>query len=190
MSAQATLFDAASPEPVREELERFASISRCKRYRFALMRAWVPDPQRYVMFVGLNPSTADGMIEDPTLRRCIGFARDWGFDGLWLGNLFAYRATDPKDIPDDLAEAVGPQNVDPWLSWMRKNSALCVAAWGAHPAAARRVPAVVGLLGDVHALGLTQDGHPRHPLYMRADSQPFAWEAGASIKTQSREDQP
>jgi hypothetical protein len=176
-SGQQALFDAPAPAaaaPV-EDLERFASISHCKRYRFALMRAWVPKPERYVMFVGLNPSTADGMVEDPTMRRCIRFARDWGFDGLWMGNLFAFRATDPANLPDDLAEAIGPPNVDPWLREMRGQSELCIAAWGAHASAQRRAAAVLELLGDVQVLGVTKDGHPRHPLYMRADARPIPW---------------
>lgn len=175
-SCQGALFDAPmEPERPSEELERFASISHCKRYRFGLMRAWVPDAQRYVMFVGLNPSTADGMSDDPTMRRCIRFAKDWGYEGLWMGNLFAYRATNPADLPADLALAVGPEQTDNWLRWMRSKSELCIAAWGAHPMAERRAGPVRELLGAVSALGLTKDGHPRHPLYLRADSQPFPW---------------
>jgi hypothetical protein len=114
------------------DLERFAAISTCGRFRYALSRAWVPDPTRYVLFVGLNPSTADGMVEDPTIRRCIGFAKSWGFDGLWMGNLYAYRATDPRKLPAG-SDGVGGDRADEWLRRMRAKSEMCVVAWGCAP---------------------------------------------------------
>jgi hypothetical protein len=172
----ARLFDVGETAAgEREDLERFAVISRCERYRYALSRAWT-DGQRYVMFVGLNPSTADGMVEDPTLRRCIRFARDWGYDGLWLGNLYALRSPYPQELRRPGVEPVGPKT-DHWLAHMRERAQLVVAAWGADPAAAARVPAALELLGDVHCLGVTKDGAPRHPLYLRADAPLQPWTA-------------
>lgn len=172
MSAQqATLFGANAAPPAAGDMERFAAISKCGRYRYALMRAWVPDAKRFAMFVMLNPSTADGMADDPTIRRCIRFARDWGYEGMWVGNLWAWRATDPGALPVG-REAIGGET-DRWLHRMRAMSELCVIAWGAHDMARTvRTGEVLGLLGDVQALGLTKAGQPRHPLYLRADARP------------------
>ena len=79
--------------------ESGAIFSECKKYRYLLWRKWGKSPHsKYVMFVGLNPSTADESIDDPTIRRCICFAKDWGYDGLFMANLFAYRATYPVDM--------------------------------------------------------------------------------------------
>lgn len=148
-----------------------AVLSPCRTYRYALERRWGGGP--FVLFVGLNPSTADESADDPTIRRCIGFARAWGFGGLLMGNLFAYRATDPRDLVA-AADPVGP-DADVWLTTMAMRSGLVIAAWGAHAMAKRRAPDALAALGEVHALGATKDGSPRHPLYMRADSQPKPW---------------
>ena len=81
----------------KADMERSANFSRCRRYRYALWRRWAPGDD-YVLLVGLNPSTADHRRDDPTIRRCIGFARDWGYSGLCVANLFAFRATYPRDL--------------------------------------------------------------------------------------------
>lgn len=148
-----------------------AVLSPCRTWRYALERRWGSGP--FVMFVGLNPSTADEHVDDPTIRRCIRFAKDWGFGGLLMANLFGYRATKPADLVK-AADPIGP-DTDVWLTTLSCRSALVVAAWGAHAFTERRAGDVLELLGDVYALGLTKDGAPRHPLYMRADSKPFKW---------------
>lgn len=143
-----------------------ATFSRDRRYRYRLWRRW--DRSRPVVaFVMLNPSTADARRDDPTIRRCIGFARAWGFGGVDVVNLFAYRATDPRDLLR-VADPVGPRN---WRHIQRAvlGAALVVAAWGAHPSAARRVPIS---LPRARCLGLTRTGQPRHPLYLRRDARP------------------
>lgn len=97
-----------------------AHLSACGAYRYALRRTW--DPARpAALFVGLNPSTADAERDDPTTRRCVRFARDWGFGGLLVGNLFAYRATRPRDLRA-AAEPVGPEN-DWWLAALAREAA-------------------------------------------------------------------
>lgn len=73
-----------------------ANLSECRRYRFSLWRIW-DEALPYALFIGLNPSTADETANDPTITRCINFAKDWGYGGIYMANLFAYRATDPSE---------------------------------------------------------------------------------------------
>jgi hypothetical protein len=172
---QVSLFDApAVAAPATDDLERMAVISRCERYRYALMRAWSDGPRR-VMFVGLNPSTADGMVEDPTLRRCIGFARAWGYDGLWMANLYGLRSPKPRALRlvDD---PIGP-TTDHWLAHMRERSDLVVACWGADPMATpERVAAVRAIVGDeLHAIRVTKTRRPEHPLYLPGELRPIPY---------------
>ena len=108
-------------------MKKTAHISKCKQYRYALWRQW-DEAKPYVLFVGLNPSTADAVEDDPTLRRCMGYARDWGYGGVCMANLFAYRAAEPK-VMMAAKDAVGPQN-DQWLVRLADEAGLIVAAWG------------------------------------------------------------
>lgn len=125
------------------------------------------------MFVGLNPSTADETNDDPTIRRCIGFAKAWGFSGLVMTNLFAFRATDPKDMKR-AADPVGTEN-DETLVKLAACCGLVVAAWGAHGSYRGRDREVRALLPNLHYLKLTKDGHPSHPLYLPGDLTPQLW---------------
>lgn len=149
---------------------RGATFSRDGRYRYTLRRAWGPGP--FVAFVGLNPSTADATDDDPTIRRCVGFAKAWGFDALVMLNLFAWRATDP-DALLAAADPIGPAN-DEVLAAVCEQAGLVIRAWGAHKAARDRAYAVEDALGYSADLGVTKDGHPRHPLYLRGDCVPVA----------------
>ena len=150
-----------------------AELSACGRYRYALERSWAAElgtAPRIALFVLLNPSTADAAADDPTLRRCVAFARAWGCSTVRIGNLYAFRATDPRELAV-AADPVGP-DTDAWLVRLAAGADLVVAGWGAH--AARdpgRAAEVMALLRAAHAepascLGRTQDGHPRHPLYV------------------------
>lgn len=154
-----------------EAMERGADISPCGRYRYALWRKWGPGGT--CMFVGLNPSTADATLDDPTIRRCIGFARSWGYGGLMMTNLFAWRATQPRDMmaADD---PVGPDN-DVTLRTAYLNAEVTVAAWGAYGTYGGRHNAVRAMLPRLHYLRLTKDGHPGHPLYLPASLRPVQW---------------
>src|SRR3989449_11540410 len=111
-----------------------ACFSRCGTYRYALWRRWAAGPQ--VLFVMLNPSTADAQRDDPTIRRCIGFARRWGCGGIEVVNLFALRATDPRRLRYT-RDPVGPENVA-HLARAAGRASLVGAAWGADPAARSR----------------------------------------------------
>lgn len=126
-----------------------------------------------VLFVGLNPSTADATHDDPTLRRCVRFARDWGFGGLVLANLFALRSTDPAALRH-AADPVGPDN-DRHLRRLSRSADLTVAAWGTHGALFDRDLAVLPLLHNPHCLALTRCGRPKHPLYLPATLRPVAF---------------
>ena len=119
------------------------------------------------MFVGLNPSTADGNTDDPTVRRFTGFARKWGFSGVYVLNLFAYRAT----LPSELKNAYDPVGVlnDLYLNIYREKSEQVIVAWGVHGEFRGRAGEVLleGILGhELYCLGLTKEGYPRHPLYL------------------------
>ena len=143
-----------------------AVLSPCGRYRYSLTREFFMGTGR-VLFVMLNPSTADAETDDPTIRRCIGFARRWGFRELAVANLFAWRATYPRELRR-VPDPVGPEN-DGHLIEMSDSADATIAAWGAHGAYHHRDLAVLGLLKGAESLGLTKQGHPRHPLYLRAD---------------------
>lgn len=151
-----------------------AALSPCGRYRYRLGREW-PGGHGTVLFVMLNPSTADAEVDDPTVRRCVGFARRWGFRRLEVGNLFARRASKPSElwrVPDP----IGPEN-DYHLVEMSKGADCVVAAWGQNVGQRRRDLQVLRILdGPVAHLGLTRRGYPRHPLYLRADVVRHAWE--------------
>lgn len=159
-----------------EVMLRRAVISGNGRYRYVLQRQWGNGPT--VNFVMLNPSIADANIDDPTIRRCVGFARTLGFGGLIVTNLFAYRATDPADLPADFYEAVGPNN-EAYLRASIARASGVIVAWGAHPRARERSGAVryhaVTNGRELFCLGTTKTGAPRHPLYVRADQPLEPW---------------
>ncbi|MGA2231917.1 MAG: DUF1643 domain-containing protein [Tepidisphaeraceae bacterium] len=146
-----------------------ATFSPCRRYRYVLRRTWDAAGQT-VLFIGLNPSTADAKHDDPTIRRCIRFAADWGFGSLIVANLFAYRATKPADLRR-AADPIGPRN-NFWLAQLQKQADLTIAAWGIHGAHLNRDRHVLGKLSRLHCLGKTKAGHPRHPLYLAATARP------------------
>lgn len=154
-----------------EAMHRAACLSSCRRYRYALRRRWGPGAS--AMLIGLNPSTADKTQDDPTIRRCIGFARAWGFDALCTVNLFAYRATDPADMKK-AADPVGDIN-DATLLDAAKEAGVVVAAWGAYGTYRGRDAQVRSMLPHLHYLRLTKDEHPGHPLYFPANLRPVEW---------------
>lgn len=128
----------------------------------------------FVLFIGLNPSTADETKDDPTIRRCIAFAKVWGYGALCMANLFAFRATKPKDMmaADD---PIGSQN-DQILINTAKEAGLVICAWGNGGNFIGRGILVCDMLRDegiqTHHLGLNSDWTPKHPLYLRKDTQP------------------
>ena len=153
-----------------------ATFDPSRTYRYRLSRAWDPAGP-VVAFVMLNPSTADAASLDPTVRRCIGFARAWGFGTLEVVNLFAFRATAPADLVR-APEPVGVGNDRAIVDAVRRADRV-VVAWGTRGTHLGRGGAVSALLGSCRvrpvALGTTRDGHPRHPLYVRGDTASEPW---------------
>ena len=137
-------------------------------YRYRLTRVWDPAVQM-ITFVLLNPSTADAVQLDPTLRRCVGFAKREGYGGMVILNLYAFRTKDPK-VMMAATDPVGPDN-DRVLADV---TGTVVAGWGTNADPAR-VARARALLPRLHALGITKDGHPRHPLYVPADAPLIEW---------------
>ncbi|MFV8818809.1 DUF1643 domain-containing protein [Haliea sp. E17] len=141
-----------------------AAFSRCRHYRYALWRTW--DARRpYAMIIGLNPSTADATHNDPTVTRCIGFARDWGYGGLYVLNLFAFRATLPADLKRE-PRPVGPANTR-WLKKIGRDAGIVVAAWGNDGQHLNRASAVRALFPDLYCIKMNRSGEPAHPLYLQ-----------------------
>ncbi|MGH2451997.1 MAG: DUF1643 domain-containing protein [Candidatus Limnocylindria bacterium] len=150
-----------------------ALFSRDRRYRYRLWRRWNP-ARRLIAFCMLNPSAADERSDDPTIRRCIGYARDWGYGGVEIVNLFALRATDPRELWD-ARDPVGRGN-DVYVIEAAQRSEAVVIAWGVHGAFRSRGAAALDLLSPrarLLALGWTRAGEPRHPLYQRRDVRPI-----------------
>ena len=104
-----------------------AKLSDCRKYRYALWRIWDSE-KPYALFIGLNPSTADETKDDPTICKCINYAKDWGYGGLCMANLFAFRATYPSDMKE-VQDPIGPEN-DAWLKRLAKDAGVIVGAWG------------------------------------------------------------
>ena len=151
------------------EMARNATFSRCKQYRYTLSRQW--DQGDSVIFIGLNPSTANDKHDDPTVRRCIGFAKSWGFGRLVLVNLFGFRATDPS-VLTTIDDPIGPSN-DRVIRQILNDMSLVVVAWGTRGRMLERDQRLLSWLPHPYCLGLTKSGFPKHPLYLRADVTPF-----------------
>ncbi len=138
-------------------------------YRYLLWRSWSELPK--VGFVMLNPSQADATVNDPTIRRCIGFAQNWGYGGLEVVNLFAYRAKSPP-LLKQIADPIGEDN-DRYLFSLSDRVETIVLAWGNWGTLRGRDRAVIERLNsqqNLYCLGVTKTGHPRHPLYLKRDT--------------------
>ena len=155
------------------DVQRSAVLSNDGLYRYELTRMW-DNEKRAAVWIMLNPSTADDDADDPTILRCISFSKAWGYGGIRVVNLYALRSTDPaalKRHPDP----VGPLN-----DWHIKlaagySSRPVIAAWGTK-AEASRAAAVADLIGPrLMCLVKTKHGHPKHPLYVKGDTQPVPW---------------
>ncbi|MEM9317304.1 MAG: DUF1643 domain-containing protein [Pseudomonadota bacterium] len=167
-------------EAVGAKCEGGAEIAECGRYRYGLWRKWGPGP--ICTFVMLNPSTADAVQDDPTIRRCISFAKREGCDAVLVKNLFAYRATKPADMmaADD---PIGPGNDADLRDAIRMAERHCwtlIAAWGAHPFAQERGK-LVASWGKFQCLKKSKSGAAGHPLYIKGDARLVAFNSRDAI---------
>lgn len=155
-------------------METSAVISDDLLYRYYLARIW--DSEKPILvWMMLNPSTADASIDDPTIRRCMSFARREGCGGIEVVNLFALRSPDPKTLYEADDDPVGPENID-WIKKVLRRNNRIVVAWGSHGDKFMYTNSVVFKLmesgAELLCLGKTKSGQPRHPLYVKS-SQPF-----------------
>jgi len=162
--------DAAAPN---------AQLSNDRVYRYQLTRPLTAGTGPTCVFVMLNPSTADKNTDDPTVRRCKHFAIRLRCSLLIIVNLYAYRATDPRQLWK-VTDPVGPNN-DKWLrdaaAQAHNTNGYVIAAWGGHarPDRVQAATTVLTAAGPIHCLGTTRAGAPRHPLYLRNDSPLLTW---------------
>lgn len=161
-------------------MQNTAVFSPCEAYRYYLRRVW--DEGRPVMaWVMLNPSKATETVDDNTVRRCAGYAWEWGYGGFIVGNAFAYRSTDPQAL-ETVSDPVGPEN-DDWIKRIAEEAALVVCGWGNHGLLCGRGAIVQRLIRSTgkepHALAITGRGQPNHPLYLKADLRPQPMQVAA-----------
>lgn len=155
---------------------RSAIIDAGGRYRYLLTRRWGP-ARGSVCWVLLNPSTADAEVDDPTIRRCIGFSRRLGFDAMQIANLFALRSTNPAALKG-CDDPIGPKN-DAHIRLAVTVSSLTIVAWGRGGRLRGRDRDVTRLLAplvSLNSFGTTADGSPRHPLYLQSEEPLLLWE--------------
>lgn len=155
-----------------------AVISDCQKYRYFLSRVWDDNLPR-VLFIMLNPSTADANKDDATIRRCKGYTKAWGYGGFYVINLFAFRSPEPTDLLKE-ADPIGPEN-EMWFRRASSVATLIVCAWGNGPVVSKIQKSLfpeykplrwVDFQKPVHYLELSKDGTPKHPLYLSKDLKP------------------
>lgn len=160
--------------------EASAVIDPTGTYRYALWRWWTDDQsdQRFINFVMLNPSTADGIEDDATIRKCMAFSRAWGFKRMGVTNLFALRSRDPHVLLEHKAP-IGPQN-DQTIVNIAAAATAIICAWGNDGWLLDRPAAVKQLLrpyaSKLHFLRLNGTGEPAHPLFLPTAITPTRWE--------------
>lgn len=158
-----------------QKQEAWACFTDDMKYRYWLKRIWDPE-KPMVLFIMLNPSTADAEHDDPTIKRCIGFAKAWGYGSIWVVNLFAFRATNPKYLWKE-KDPKGKHNYCTIEGAVGKCD-LVIAAWGAidtHYDHIKEVCKIVTCKKDLHCISLTKDGKPAHPLYLARDLKPTVY---------------
>lgn len=142
--------------------KKSAVVSKCSNYRYLLERVW-DEYQPKVGFIMLNPSKADELQDDPTIRRCINFAKSWGYGGILVGNIFAFRETDPKKM-FTASDPVGPDN-QKYLKHLYNEVEVIVCAWGS----SFGIPDKIKVFSKkLYYLDLQKDGTPKHPLYLKS----------------------
>jgi hypothetical protein len=164
------------PKPIQHTLfggsiiSKDAHFSECRKYRYRLDRhVEGVEGNKMCLFVMLNPSTADEVENDATIRRCIDFCRRWGYAQLRVVNLFAYCSTDPS-VLKTVDDPIGWEN-DGIIRTSSKIASLTVVAWGAHGGLKNRAEKVFPLLEKPMCLGTTKEGYPKHPVRLAANTE-------------------
>lgn len=152
-----------------------AIISVCEKHRYMLLRQW-NENKPLVMFIGLNPSKADKQYNDRTITRCIKFAYEWGYGGMYFANLFSYRTPYVSKVPEKYNDVYKPllsvlpeaynAETDFWLKEMIKKSEKVICAWGSWDFIQNRRRDVLSFIDTRYCLGVNKDGEPKHPLYL------------------------
>lgn len=152
---------------------RRAYFSECGTYRYLLQRVWDPKGAR-TLIIMLNPSTADAYKDDATIRSCIRLCRALGFGGFEVANLMAYRATNPKDLPNKPSLCLGAGNPR-YLAQALERCGTVICAWGAHPYAAQFAGGALDIVKlydkRPYCFGVNKNGSPKHPLYVNSKAQ-------------------
>lgn len=155
-------------------MKKSADISECGKYRYLLRRMWAIGDS--VLFIMLNPSIADASIDDPTIRRCIGFAKGWGYGSISVCNLYAYRATNPDEL--DLltsSKLVGIKNGE-ILKSIRNESDKIIVAWGTKGGQGSvQFRNIFNGYVNLYCFGFNRNGSPKHPLYIKKDTELISW---------------
>ncbi len=153
-----------------------AIISPCEKYRPSMSRDWTPQgaSPKAVLWLGMNPSTANAFVSDPTCNRELIFSKDWGYTRYLKGNMLDYRATDPKSLPHDLTIARSEQNL-PEILRMADEAEFVVMGYGKmhkryHIIIRETIAAIQATRKPLMCLGLNKDGSAKHPLYLRKDT--------------------
>jgi hypothetical protein len=156
------------------EISKYAMLSPCLQYRFALSRAWKPNA-RVIGFILLNPSTADDKIDDPTVKKLIDFAKYNGFGGFLLANIFSLRSPDPKSLRAH-RDPIGPSN-DYWIQQVIRWSEQVICGWGNHGTYRQRGKEVKLLIPRAKrfVFGFNNGGQPTHPLYLSPTKRFLPW---------------
>ncbi len=150
-----------------------AILSKNRKYRYVLSRIW-DESKPTVMIIGLNPSTADETENDPTIIKCIDFAKSWGYGGVYMLNLFGFRATKPKDM-FNTDEPIGQDN-DKYIEEYSKICDKVICAWGNDGSYKNRSKDILSKIENTYYLKLNQTGEPAHPLYLKGDLIPIKFE--------------
>ena len=153
-------------------MKKNAILSEDRKYRYVLSRIW-DETKPKVMIIGLNPSTADETEDDPTIGRCISFSKSWGYGGVYMLNLFAFRATQPKDM-FNAQNPIGLEN-NSYIEIYSKKVEKIVCAWGNHGTYKNRGNEIREKFDKLFYLKLNQTGEPAHPLYLKSELVPKKW---------------
>jgi hypothetical protein len=171
--------NSVSPHSCQYYVGSSAVLSECGNYRYELSRIW-DTTKPMVMFLMLNPSTADANKDDNTIRRCIAYAKSWGYGGVFVGNLFAYRATNPKELLN-VKNPVGEKNQSHLIKMSLKTD-MTICAWGNSSIVEKLTKSLgyfkplSGLQNRFNYLELSKNGTPKHPLYLKCNLLPIKYE--------------